>query len=94
MSVFPAHRGGGTISAFETDVQAMQAAGQWLPPDCGGSACTYSTAPKVEDVSVSWSGVGTSASGFSVQRLPAGDTNVKADWKAPAAPTFGQENGP
>lgn len=77
---------------FVTAVQAAQAEGQWLPVDCGGAPCTYTSTPSAIDISVDWSGVGNT-SGSSVSR-PAGlDTGTKADWvlKATGA-SFGSPN--
>lgn len=85
---------GSDIAAFPADLQSIQAAARWLPSNCGGIACTNTSTPTAKDVSVSWAGVGTSKTGFSVQRLPSGDTNLKADWKAAAAQTFGFPNSP
>jgi hypothetical protein len=80
-----------TNSSFPPDLQSIQAMGQWLPADCGGSLCTYLSVPTATDVSADWSSVSTVKSGQSVQRTGVADTNQKADWTVKAA-TFGAAN--
>lgn len=79
-------------AAFPANLQFAQAAGQWLPADCGGAACTYTSTPSALDVAVDWTGLGTASSGLSLQRANAGgDTNLRSDWLlAPAS--FGLAN--
>jgi hypothetical protein len=80
---------GNTTTTFPDDLQALQAAGYWLPADCSGSPCTYASTPTATDVSVDWTG---STSSNSVQRKPTADTNTKGDWNPVGAPTFGSAN--
>ncbi len=76
---------GQTTAAFPTVLQAIQAAGNWLPADCGGQLCTYMSTPTAMDVSVFLDGCGNNATGNTVQRKPAAITMMKADWKAAGA---------
>ena len=85
-------RSGSTTTSFPGDLQSIQAHGQWIPSNCGGMPCTYTSTPTAVDLSVDWTNVGTSRSGNSVQRYPLQDTNAKGDWKPPAASTFGYAN--
>ena len=82
----------GNIASFPADVQSVQVQNQWLPSDCDGMLCGYTTTPTVETISVNWQGVGTSATGNSIQRLNNTDTNSNADWSAAKAPTWGLLN--
>ena len=79
-------------AAFPANLQALQTAGLWLPADCGGSPCTYLTTPSAIAVSVPYDGAGNTATGNSVQRKPATDTNQNSDWYAAGAQTFGAAN--
>jgi len=89
---------GKSPSGFPGELQAAQTAGMWMPADCGGAPCTFTSAPTAEGVSVVWAGTDTSvaAGKKSVQRMnPAGtlvQTHSNADWNAPAANTFGAAN--
>lgn len=77
-------------TAFPANLQFVQAAGQWLPANCGGGACTYSSTPSALAVSVDWTGLGTSPTGISLQRSGV-DSNQRTDWLlAPAS--FGLPN--
>lgn len=80
----------GTLpSGFYSDVMALQAAGQWLPADCGGNPCNTNTL--AESVSASWTSCGTGPTGASVARKANADTNVAGDW-AVGTSTFGASN--
>lgn len=80
-------------ASFPSIVQQLQAAGWWLPVDCSGSLCTYVSTPSVFDISVDTTGLGTTASGNSVQRKSGGtNTHSRPDWNAAAASTFGAAN--
>ena len=71
-------------------LQAIQAEGLWLPENCGGALCTYDTSPTAREVSVSWTGVSSAATGNSVQRVAGGvDTNRREDWLPAGANSFG-----
>ncbi|GEL70316.1 Ig-like domain-containing protein [Myxococcus virescens] len=79
--------------AFPGHLQAIQAAGQWLPADCEGAPCTNTSTPSAGDVSASWAGIPNNAdpTSNSVRRLSATDTNTKEDW-AVGAPSWGLPN--
>jgi hypothetical protein len=79
-------------AAFPTNLQALQAAGYWLPADCGGSLCTYASTPTALAVSVEYDGAGNTPTGNSIQRKPATDTNQKSDWNGAGAQSFGLPN--
>ncbi|NUO47424.1 MAG: hypothetical protein HOV80_01065 [Polyangiaceae bacterium] len=79
-------------AAFPGDLQALQAAGFWLPANCGGAPCDYVSTPTAIGVSVLYTGVGNSATTNSVQRKLGFDTMQASDWNAAAAQTWGQPN--
>ncbi|HVU00798.1 MAG TPA: Ig-like domain-containing protein [Polyangiaceae bacterium] len=79
-------------SAFPADLQTLQAAGGWLPADCGGSLCTYTSTPTAVAISVDYVGAGTTATGNSIARKSGMNTKTKADWNAAAAQSFGAAN--
>jgi hypothetical protein len=83
---------GDTPAGYPTAVQALQSQGLWLPADCGGSPCTFTSTPNVREISVIWTGVGNSVTGNSVARKPGADTKQNSDWYAPAAPSWGLPN--
>ena len=78
---------------YPADLQAIQAAGQWLPANCGGAACTYTSTPIASDVTISidWTTAATTATGVSVQRKSGQHTKTVADWTA-VTQTFGAAN--
>ncbi|HYC21157.1 MAG TPA: hypothetical protein VEI94_00565, partial [Candidatus Bathyarchaeia archaeon] len=82
---------GAPPAAFLADLQSIQAAGLWLPADCGGSPCTHTTTPSAESISVEWGGLGSIVTGKSVARTSSTDTDTNADW-AVGASTFGAPN--
>jgi hypothetical protein len=75
-------------AAFPTTVQALQAEGQWLPADCGGSTC--STAALAQGISANWAGVSTTRA-TTLRRVSATDSNTKDDW-AVGAGSIGTAN--
>jgi hypothetical protein len=79
-------------AAFAGQLQALQAAGHWLPADCGGALCTTVSVPSALDVSVDYFGAQTTAAGKSVQRKPGMNTHQKSDWNTAAANSFGAVN--
>jgi hypothetical protein len=83
---------GTPTAAFPANLQFAQAAGQWLPADCGGAPCTYTSTPTALAVSADWTTLGTTPSALSLQRSgAASDTNLRTDWiLAPAS--FGSPN--
>ncbi len=83
---------GAPAAAYPAVLQALQAAGNWFPADCGGVLCTYVSTPTAIDISVDYEGVGTTATGNSIQRKPGVNMKQKSDWNAPAAQTFGAAN--
>ncbi len=79
-------------AAFPGDLQTLQAAGRWLPANCGGSPCTYTSIPTAVQISVDYLGCGTTPTGNSVARRPGQTTMQNADWYAAAAQTMGLVN--
>jgi hypothetical protein len=79
-------------AVFPTTLQALQAAGLWLPIDCGGVPCTYVSTPTAVEISVDYLGVGTTATGNSIARKLGVHNRQSSDWNVAAAPTFGQPN--
>jgi hypothetical protein len=79
-------------AAFPANLQFVQAAGQWLPADCGGAACSYASTPSALQVAVDWTTLGTTPAANSLQRAAsAADTDLRGDWLlAPAS--FGLAN--
>ncbi|MCP3062749.1 Ig-like domain-containing protein [Myxococcus sp. K38C18041901] len=70
-------------SAFPTNLQALQATGQWLPADCGGALCTYTSTPTAVAVSADWNDIPTTQvtpDTVTIRRVSATDTNTAADW--------------
>ncbi len=82
-------------ATFPADLQTIQAAGQWLPANCGGAACTYASTPTASDatISVDWTMAATAPTGtnVSVQRKSGQVTKTTADWTQ-TAQTFGAPN--
>ena len=79
-------------AAFPGVLQTLQAAGGWLPADCGGMLCTYASAPTATEISVDYLGAGTTPAGKSIQRKAGMNTKMKSDWNAAANSTFGAAN--
>ncbi|WP_163998276.1 chitobiase/beta-hexosaminidase C-terminal domain-containing protein [Pyxidicoccus caerfyrddinensis] len=80
---------GNPPSFFPPQLQAIQAEGLWLPSDCGGQLCSYSSFPTAQNVSVNWSAAFPSGERTTtLGRVRAGDANVKEDW-AVGAGTLG-----
>lgn len=77
-------------TAFPANLQFVQAAGHWLPADCGGLPCTYDTTPSALAVAADWTSSGTTPSGNSLQRAGS-DTNQRSDWVRTAG-SFGLPN--
>ncbi len=70
-------------AGFPALLQAIQAEGLWLPADCLGALCTYSSYPTATEVSASWSGLFPSTSNRSantVYRIGNADTDGGSDW--------------
>lgn len=89
----PFTNGGSTPSAFPPDLQNIQAQSLWLPANCGGVNCDYTSTPGAQAISVSWLNAGTTRTGNSVQRKYSTDANINTDWtSAPTSPTFGALN--
>ncbi|MBL9015411.1 MAG: hypothetical protein JNL83_14600 [Myxococcales bacterium] len=88
-AAFSNFNAGNTPGAYPDELAVVQAAGQWLPFDCGGVRCDdTTTTPSANGVSVDWRGLGTAPGSASVQRGSTVDTNTKADWEV-APGTFG-----
>lgn len=83
---------GTPTAAFPVNLQFVQAAGQWLPADCNGGACTYTSTPTALAVAADWTTLGTTPTALSLQRSgAASDSNLRSDWLlAPAS--FGLAN--
>jgi hypothetical protein len=90
--IVPFYSSTGTNTSFPPDLQMAQALGMWLPADCNGSPCTYTSTPTAQSISVLWTGSGNSRTGNSVSRKPGADTNSAADWNAPGTPSWGEPN--
>jgi hypothetical protein len=81
-------------SAFPGNLQALQAAGHWLPADCGGALCSLTSTPTALQVSADWTAVPTGTvtpATNTIRRVGASDTNTKDDW-AVGASSWGQPN--
>jgi hypothetical protein len=83
---------GQTPMAFPADLQALQAAGLWLPADCGGMPCTYTSNPTAVVISVLYDNVGSTPAGDSISRKPNMNTKQKSDWNAAGVPSWGAPN--
>jgi hypothetical protein len=83
--------GSSAPASFFTDLQTLQSLGLWFPADCGGSPCTGISIPAAQDISVNWTGAGTSPAGNSVQRKSAKTFLQSTDWTV-AASTLGVLN--
>jgi hypothetical protein len=79
-------------AAFPGTLQALQSAGLWLPPDCGGMLCTYTSTPTAVSISVDYLGAGTTPTGNSISRKPGMNTKQKSDWNAAGPQSFGLPN--
>jgi hypothetical protein len=80
--------GSASPAGFPAELQALQAANQWLPANCGGPC---NTVPLAEGISADWNGVGTVATGASVARKANADTDKAADWLVGTS-SFGASN--
>ncbi|MFN0156938.1 MAG: T9SS type A sorting domain-containing protein [Bacteroidota bacterium] len=79
----------GTIpTGFPADLQSIQAQGFWLPLNCGGAPCEYTSTPTAQSVSVNWAGL---TSTTSMQRNSNTDANNNSDWVILPS-TFGVPN--
>jgi DNA/RNA endonuclease G (NUC1) len=77
-------------ASYPTQLQALQAEGQWSPADCGGALCTTTSTPTAAQVSADWIGV-TSTKTTTFRRISATDTNSRNDW-AVGAGSIGTAN--
>nr|WP_228530782.1 MULTISPECIES: chitobiase/beta-hexosaminidase C-terminal domain-containing protein [Myxococcaceae] len=83
---------GTPASAFPAQLQAAQAEGLWLPTDCGGALCTYTSTPSASTVSVNMTGL-TNTTASSVRRISTTDSNTLSDWvSATTGASFGLPN--
>ncbi|WNZ66132.1 Ig-like domain-containing protein [Myxococcus sp. MxC21-1] len=83
-------------AAFIGNIQAVQAAGHWLPADCSGAPCTTTSTPTAAAVAADWTAIPASAGSVTpttntIRRISATDTNTKEDW-AVGAPSWGLPN--
>jgi hypothetical protein len=84
------YRKGSTSPAgFHTELTALQTAGQWLPANCGGVACSLNAL--AEAISADWAACGTAPAGASVARKANVDTDTLIDW-AVGPSSFGATN--
>jgi hypothetical protein len=68
-------------AAYLPHLQALQAEGQWLPADCNGALCTYTTFPSALDISANWtSAFPNGGRTTTVRRVFPGDSNTANDW--------------
>ena len=70
---------GNSPTSFPADLQFIQTQGFWLPPNCDGANCDYSSVPTAQSVSVNWSTLPTSPT-VSVQRNSAIDVDSSSAW--------------
>lgn len=62
-----------TSSTYRESLAFVQAAGLWLPADCGGAPCTDASTPTAQAVAASWAGLDATPSGQSVRRIASPD---------------------
>lgn len=77
-------------AAFIPSLQFIQSLGRWTPADCGGQLCTTMTTPTAAEVSASWGGLGTAATGNSVRRIDPAASSAMS-WGVGAS-SFGLSN--
>jgi hypothetical protein len=85
-------KSGSTTSTFPANLQAIQTAAAWLPADCGGALCTYTSTPTAQAVSADWSTVANTAAGASIARAANGNTKQATDWAITTSSSFGASN--
>ena len=88
----PFSRSTSSTVSFPAAVQYIQSLGLWLPADCNGSPCDYTTTPTVAGISVDWTTIGTNVTGASASRHAVADSNTAGDWTIAATSTFGATN--
>jgi hypothetical protein len=71
--------------SYPGQLQALQAEGQWLPANCGGAPCTYSSTPTAVEVSAIWQGVSSTNRTITVRRVSVTDSNLASDWAVGAS---------
>ncbi|MBZ4417788.1 chitobiase/beta-hexosaminidase C-terminal domain-containing protein [Myxococcus sp. RHSTA-1-4] len=75
-----------TFAGYLTQLQALQAEGQWAPPDCNGVPCTYTSFPSAYDVSVNWADAFvTPGKDTTLRRISGTDSDTASDWFVGAA---------
>ena len=79
-------------ASFLPALQQLQDAGLWLPGDCGGAVCTLTSTPTALAISADWSGISTSATGQSAQRIVGASSNSAADWAKDGGQSWGLPN--
>ncbi|WP_426753006.1 chitobiase/beta-hexosaminidase C-terminal domain-containing protein [Myxococcus sp. Y35] len=83
---------GNTFAGYPALLQSIQDLGQWLPSNCGGIPCTYTSYPSAWDVSVDWSqAFHVQTRDTTVQRFGMADTDTREDWGVGPA-SFGAPN--
>lgn len=76
---------------FLASLQAIQAAGLWVPADCGGDPCTDMTTPAAKDIIVDWTAVGMLPADPSLARHAGAHAHQASDW-ATGPSTMGAPN--
>ncbi|NOK05185.1 MULTISPECIES: chitobiase/beta-hexosaminidase C-terminal domain-containing protein, partial [Myxococcus] len=70
-----------SFAGYPALLQALQDESLWLPANCNGVLCTYSSFPTAWEVSVDWSqAFVTQGRSYSVQRIGATDSDTRGDW--------------
>jgi hypothetical protein len=82
-------QGSASPGTYNGEVMALQAAGHWLPANCGGNPCNSNVL--AEAISADWNGCGTSETAASTYRKANADTNRLNDW-AVGTQSFGAPN--
>ena len=78
---------------FYSQLESLQAEGQWLPANCGGAVCSATSTPTAQAVSADWSGlsVASTRTSTTVRRTSTTDTHRGTDW-AIGAQSLGTAN--
>ncbi|NMO15010.1 chitobiase/beta-hexosaminidase C-terminal domain-containing protein [Pyxidicoccus fallax] len=83
---------GTPFAGYPAQLQALQAEGQWWPPNCGGVPCTYTSFPSALDVSINWTlAFSTPGKTTTLSRVLVDDSDQATDWDVRAS-TLGWPN--
>jgi hypothetical protein len=80
---------GASLAALRSGLAALQAVGQWSPPNCGGAACTDATTPTAQGISAPIATTCNGPMASSSQRIA--DGNLASDFVVRIG-TFGLAN--